>query len=157
MKATITFRLANQQDIAFLLLLRKRAMGQHLLDAGLDMTDEQHLVRINEFFEDSNIILCDGKAIGLLKLGVLPSSIHIRQFQLLPEFQRSGIGRKVLKLTKRRAARMNRSITLNVLLKNPAKLLYEREGFAVVNENTFEYQMCCPLSLCCEELAEYTR
>ena len=146
MKATISFRGAGNCDIAFMLNLRKLSMGQHLSNAGLNLTDDQHMVRIKEHFKDSNIILCNKKDIGLLKLGLLTESIHIRQFQLLPEFQGKGIGGQVLELVKRRAFKLDLPVTLNVLLKNPAKQLYERHGFRVQEKNALEYAMCCPLS-----------
>jgi len=145
MKATISFRSADNGDIEFLLNLRKLSMGQHLRDAGLKLTDEYHMARIQEHFKDSSIIMCNGQDIGLLKLGVLPQSLHIRQFQLMPEFQGKGIGARVLELVKRRAFKLRLPVTLNVLHKNPAKHLYERHGFVVESENKLEYAMCCPL------------
>lgn len=141
MKVSITFRKADKEDIYFLLALRKQTMDGYLADAGIVTSESYHLERINEHYEDSNIILCDGQVIGLLKLGLLPTSLHIRQFQILPEFQSRGIGAKVLELVKRKAHEQSLPITLNVLLKNPAKSLYERAGFKVIEQNDFEYQL----------------
>jgi len=143
MNFTIGFRRANQQDIAFLIKLRKASMTKHLLQAGIVMSDEQHLARITEYFSDSHIILRDQEAIGLLKLGVLKQSLHIRQFQLSPEFHQQGIGTKVLALVKRKAHALSLPVTLNVLLENPAKTLYLRHGFVISGENDLEFQMIC--------------
>ena len=148
MKIRFSFRAATHQDIDFLLDLRKLSMNQHLIRAGLNMSDSQHIERINECFEDSYIISVKGKAIGLLKLGILNHSLHIRQFQVLPEFQGQGIGKRVLEVVKKKAVQLKRPITLNVLLENPAKTLYCRLGFKVIRENDLEYRMKCSLADC---------
>ncbi len=67
-----------------MLALRKRTMDAYLAQAGIETSEGYHLERINEHYEDSNIILCDGQVIGLIKLGLLKTSMHIRQFQILP-------------------------------------------------------------------------
>ncbi|WP_440874011.1 GNAT family N-acetyltransferase [Thalassotalea sp. PLHSN55] len=138
---SISFRKADQEDIYFLLALRKQTMDEHLLAAGLEISEAYHLSRIKEFYQDSNIILSNDQVIGLLKLSVLKKSVHVRQIQILPEFQNRGIGAKVVELVKQRAEKLNLPVTLNVLLKNPAKHLYTRQGFKVVGQNDLEYQL----------------
>ncbi len=159
MKFTIGFRSVKDDDLDFLLLLRKRTMSKHLVDAGIKMTTEQHLERIKEYYYDSHIILRDRKPIGLLKLGVVSlnklghrgsgQSLHIRQLQIMPDQQGKGIGSKVLAVVKKRALQLCLPITLNVLLKNPARSLYLRHGFQIKGKNKLEYQMFCP----CEVVA----
>jgi len=141
MKVTIGFRRAVTTDIQFLLALRKTSMNEHLLRAGIPLSDQYHLSRINEFFSDSHVILRDKQAVGLIKLGVLPVSLHIRQLQILPEYHRMGMGSYVIDVVKRQARKLNLPITLNVLLENPAKSLYLRHGFLVTEKNDFEYKM----------------
>jgi GNAT superfamily N-acetyltransferase len=147
MTATIGFRSVKQDDVDFLLSLRKTSMGEHLKGAGLLMTDEEHLERVKEFYQDSHIILHNRKPIGLLKLGVMKNSLHIRQFQIIPEFQGKGIGTLVINVVKKRALQLMLPITLNVLLKNPARALYLRHGFQIKSKNKLEYQMLCPLDV----------
>jgi GNAT superfamily N-acetyltransferase len=152
MKFTVGFRKVNDDDIDFLLSLRKRSMTKHLLDAGIRMTNDEHLVRIKEFYYQSHIILVDRKPAGVLKLGVITQknmekSVHIRQLQVMPAFQGKGIGSMVLSVVKKRALQLCLPITLNVLLKNPARALYLRHGFQVVNKNRLEFQLCCPLEV----------
>lgn len=50
MKITIGFRNVKQEDVDFLLLLRKKSMNKHLKKAGIVMDNEEHLARVNEFF-----------------------------------------------------------------------------------------------------------
>ena len=152
MKFTVGFRKVNDDDIDFLLSLRKRSMTKHLLAAGIRMTNDDHLIRIKDFYYQSHIILVDRKPVGVLKLGVvtqknLDKSLHIRQLQIMPKFQGRGIGSMVLSVVKKRALQLCLPITLNVLLKNPARALYLRHGFQVVNKNKVEFQLCCPLEV----------
>ena len=99
------------------------------------------MVRVDEYFSDSHIISYQNVAIGLLKLGQFPDKIHLRQFQLLPEYHGLGIGSRVLELIKRKAQERRLCITLNVLLENPAKQLYLRHDFNVISANALELQM----------------
>lgn len=142
----------KHEDIDFLLSLRKKTMSKHLADAKLKLSNEQHLERIKENYYNSHIILRDRKPIGLLKFGVVAindtdKSLHIMQLQILPEFQGKGIGSKVLAVVKKKALQLQLPITLNVLLKNPAKGLYLRHGFQIEGKNKIEFQMRCPLEV----------
>jgi len=152
MKFTIGFRAVKHEDLDFLLILRKKSMSKHLAQAKIKLTNEQHLERIKENYYDSHIILRDRKAIGLLKISVVAlndtkKSLHIKQLQILPEYQGQGIGSKVLAVVKKRALQLQLPITLNVLLKNPARGLYLRHGFQIEGKNKLEFQMCCPLTV----------
>jgi ribosomal protein S18 acetylase RimI-like enzyme len=147
MKFTIGFRNATQQDKDFLLFLRRRAMGPHLRKAGIIMTELEHRANIDEFFACSHIILCDRQPIGLLKLRQKSLSLHISQIQILPKHQGKGIGSKVLSVVKKRALQLSLPVTLNVLIKNPARALYIRHGFQIKKQTKMEYQMLCPLAV----------
>ena len=152
MRFTIGFRKVKHDDLDFLLILRKKSMSAHLAKAKIKLTNEQHLERIKEHYYDSHIILRDRKPIGVLKMGVIAvngptKSLHIRQLQILPEFQGEGIGSKVLTVVKKRALQLQLPITLNVLLENPARGLYLRHGFEIEGKNKLEYQMRCSLEV----------
>ncbi|MGL1959448.1 MAG: GNAT family N-acetyltransferase [Colwellia sp.] len=152
MKFTISFRNVQHEDVDFLLYLRKKSMNKHLIKAGMKMSTDQHLERVKDNFYDSTIILRDRKPIGLLKMGVIAindmgKSLHIRQLQLLPEYQGQGIGSKVLTVVKKRALHLHLPITLNVLLKNPARSLYLRHGFQIEAKNNIEFKMRCSLAV----------
>jgi GNAT superfamily N-acetyltransferase len=140
-KSTITFKLANEMDRGFLLALRKASMDKHLIAAGIILNDQQHMQRVDEFFSDSHLILINNQRIGLLKLGMFSDHIHIRQFQILPDYHGLGIGGLILDMIKRKAIKKQVSITLNVLLDNPAKQLYLRHDFFVNGVNELEYSM----------------
>lgn len=152
MKFTIGFRAVKHEDLDFLLSLRKKSMTKHLAKAKIKMTNEQHLERVKEHYYDSHIILRNRKPIGLLKIGIVAlkgtnKSLHIRQLQILPDYQGQGIGSRVLSVVKKRALQLQLPITLNVLLENPARALYLRHGFQIEGKNKLEFQMCCPLAV----------
>ncbi len=84
---------------------------------------------------------------GVVSLKGTKKSLHIRQLQILPEYQGQGIGSKVLSVVKKRALHLQLPITLNVLLKNPARGLYLRHGFQIEGKNKLEFQMRCPLEV----------
>ncbi|WP_286232866.1 GNAT family N-acetyltransferase [Thalassotalea sediminis] len=138
---TFTFRKASDNDISYLVALRKETMTPHLLTAGLVYTDEQHIERITEYFSDSYLICLEGQPIGLIKLAQTKTNWHIRQLQIACRMQGKGLGTKLLTLLQSKAQALNVSITLNVLFKNPALALYQRCGFKVIGENALEYQM----------------
>lgn len=141
MKLSVGFRRATNADIDFLLNLRKSSMTEHLKKAGFNFSESDHLNRINDFFNDSYIITNYKEGVGLIKLGLLPDRIHIRQFQILPSFHRMGLGSYVLEVIKKKSRKYKLPITLNVLLDNPAKSLYLRHGFYVKEQLKLEYKM----------------
>ena len=139
--STISFVKAGYQDVGFLTYLRKLTMEEHLLNAGLKLSGEQHVARVHEHFSDSYLIKLGQTTVGLIKLGVENGSLHIRQFQILPQFQNKGIGDKVLLVCKRKASEQQRTITLNVLHDNPAKQLYLRHGFVIEQTDNLQHFM----------------
>lgn len=141
MKLSVGFRRAKNTDVDFLLTLRKSTMTEHLQNAGFHFSENDHLDRIHEFFNDSYIITNHKKSVGLIKLGLLPDRIHIRQFQILPLFHRMGLGSYVLNVVKKKSQEHKLPITLSVLLANPAKTLYLRHGFHVEEQLKLEYKM----------------
>ena len=152
MKFTLGFRKVADDDIDFLLKLRKLSMNEHLVNAKMAMNDQQHLDRIKSHYYESQVILRDRKPIGVIQFGIVAltgtkKSLHIRQFQVLPEHQGRGVGSTVLTILKKRALQLQLPITLNVLLKNPARGLYLRHGFQIDKKNNIEFQMRCPLEV----------
>lgn len=140
-KSKFSFRKATESDVRFLLNLRMLTMHEYLIKANVAMDKTQHLARIYEAFSDSYIIQYQGESIGLLKLGIVNQCLHIRQFQIMPAYQNKGIGTQVLKVVKYYGRKLKRDITLNVLLKNPAKNLYLDNSFKVISQNDFEFKM----------------
>ena len=132
---------ATEDDLPFLLALRKTTMHEHLRRAGAPQDDDYHLARILYRFEDARIVWLDGRPAGLFKHGRDPASWRIVQIQIDPAFQGRGLGRRLLEGVLDEADAEGVPVTLSVLKGNPARRLYEALGFIPVEETDLEYEM----------------
>ncbi|GAA0714034.1 GNAT family N-acetyltransferase [Aquimarina litoralis] len=132
---------ATDDDVIFLLELRKQTMMEHLEKAGLFLSEEQHLARVRVHFDKAQIILYKKEKIGVLKYIETDSSIEILQLQITPKLQGKGIGNYVLNNVIEQSVATNKEIRLKVLKENPAKFLYERNGFSIYDEDSYEFYM----------------
>ncbi|MEP5765849.1 MAG: GNAT family N-acetyltransferase [Halieaceae bacterium] len=81
------------------------------------------------------LILVQGNAVGLLATRFHEDYVQLEKLYLLPEFQRLGIGSKILKELTSSACSSGIPIHLRVLSSNLGALkLYDRLGFVVVDE-----------------------
>ncbi|MEQ3513991.1 N-acetyltransferase [Pseudoalteromonas sp. BZB3] len=138
-----TFRKAEESDFDYLLQLRRLTMDDYLLKNGLDISDKEHTFRIKYNFDDAKIILVDGVEAGLFKASYTAqnSQWYIYQIQIHPDYQGLGIGRKLIINLCEQALKDNSSVGLSVLKSNPAKRLYDRLGFTVIDSNSSEFEM----------------
>jgi len=75
------------------------------------------------------ILVKGGADIGVLHVERDAGDIWLAQLFILPEHQGHGIGTRFLRELKQEAAAARKPLRLRVLTVNPAKALYEREGF----------------------------
>ena len=80
-----------------------------------------------------SIIQLDGRDIGALAVERHPSHIQLAQMYILPSHQNRGIGTRLVRELAREAKESGRPLRLRVLAVNPARRLYEREGFQVTS------------------------
>lgn len=132
---------AKEVDKDFLFDLRKATMVEHLEKAGIYLSDEEHLSRIDLHYDSTYLVLRSNKKAGMLKYIETENTIEIAQLQILPEYQGKGIGRYLIKDLARKAEASNKILTLKVLKENPAKVLYERCGFSITGKDTYEFHM----------------
>jgi ribosomal protein S18 acetylase RimI-like enzyme len=91
------------------------------------------------------VIQVDGRDAGVLVVERHPDEVYLGLIELLPEFQRRGIGAAIINRLKAEAHANKLPLTLHVLRTNtPARRLYERLGFQVVAEEEYRYRMSCP-------------
>jgi len=136
-----TLRPVTEDDLDFLLALRRQTMGPHVRTAGLPDDDEAHLRRIRLHYEDARLILLDGQPAGLFKAYRAPTHWYVVQIQVAPAWQGQGVGERVLRALLDQADREALPVQLSVLHANPARRLYERLGFRVVETGASEYLM----------------
>ena len=137
----LTLTRAQQSDKPFLFELRKLTMFEPLANAGIKMSNSQHMQRVSDFFEDCYIIQLGKKDIGMIKYKDLSWCYEIIQFQIHPNYQGQGYGKSILNQIKEKAHSETKHISLKVLKGNPAFSLYEKNGFKLMKEDDQEYQM----------------
>jgi ribosomal protein S18 acetylase RimI-like enzyme len=137
----LTYRKCLNTDIEYLLWLRKKTMNEHLINSGMDVSDEYHLNRIMFQFDEAKIILLNQQKIGLLKICEHQNNVEIIQIQIEPSSQGKGIGQKIIKSIIERLSEKKASLTLSVLKGNRAKKLYESIGFKAIIENDRSFIM----------------
>ncbi|MBL6447905.1 GNAT family N-acetyltransferase [Fulvivirga sp. 29W222] len=136
-----TFKKALASDIEYLLWLREETMTPHLLKAGFKVDRENHYKALNYKFEGARIIFHGDERVGLIKTSSEENFIEIIQFQIAPEFQRRGFGRKIIRELIAEAPDSIDSLFLSVLKENNARKLYEKCGFVIVGENEHSFEM----------------
>jgi ribosomal protein S18 acetylase RimI-like enzyme len=137
----LTYQKATEEDMDFLLWLRKQTMVEHLIHAGKEVNEENLLDRINYHFEDAEIILLKNQKIGLLKLAENENEIEILQIQIEPNHQNKGIGKEIIQAIIQKAFTKNIPVKLSVLKVNKAQNLYKTLGFEIYDENEYSYFM----------------
>lgn len=121
---------AHERDVEFCEVLSRENMRGYLLSRGI-VWDSQRYLR--SWFEFENFLIIErGRAVGLLRLLPEPDALAVRDLQVLPGCQGSGIGSWAIEQTKFFAkARGFVNVRLRVYEDNPAQNLYVRLGFTV--------------------------
>jgi ribosomal protein S18 acetylase RimI-like enzyme len=90
-----------------------------------------------------NIIVSGGRDVGFIAALNEPTAIQLFNIMVAPEFQNQGVGTAVLLHLQAVARALGVPIRLQVLKVNPARKLYERLGFSVVEaeETPTHYRM----------------
>jgi len=87
------------------------------------------------------IVLLDEKPVGVISVEELDDHIFIHEIQIQPEFQKKGIGSRILSDQCAKARLIGKLVKLKVLRENDAKRLYERYGFVCCEESEIDYKM----------------
>ncbi len=140
-QGNLTYRKATENDIDYLLWLRKETMNEHLINSGIQMNDEKHIERIYYQFDESKIVLLEGENIGFLKAKEHKDKLEIIQIQIEPKYQCQGFGQKIINSIIEIAKENNKIVTLSVLKSNKAQELYHRIGFKIIRVDNFSYIM----------------
>lgn len=105
---------------------------------------ERTMQQIRDESPDSvtSVVEVDNERIGRLRIARTAGCIELCGIQLLPGFQRQGIGTAIIEDLKRQAAAAGIPVDLGVEKDNPdARRLYERLGFVVVGETGQEHRL----------------
>jgi ribosomal protein S18 acetylase RimI-like enzyme len=90
-----------------------------------------------------DVIEVDGSVAGRLYVHRGAADIRIMDIALLPEFRGRGIGTQLLRGLLAEGAESGRTVSIHVEHGNPARRLYERLGFAPVEDHGIYELMAC--------------
>ncbi len=132
----LTFRAATQADKAIarpIYIATTRPYVEHLPD----WTDDYLARRFERRFvvAATRMILRDGVTIGWVRLSDSEDAIVLEQLYLDPACHGQGIGTAIMTILMREWQGEGRPVSLRTLRRNPARHLYERFGFRIVDES----------------------
>lgn len=81
------------------------------------------------------VILRGADSVGRLYVEEWPSQIRLIDIAILPDFRGQGLGSAILSDLRDWASEKAKPLTIHVEKSNPARSLYDRMGFAFVQEN----------------------
>jgi ribosomal protein S18 acetylase RimI-like enzyme len=125
-------RPATSQDFEFILDLTREAFGPFVQEIwGWDEEDQR--ARQLDWFSRTpvQIVEADGEAVGCLAVIRHPDHVFLNRIGLAANWQRRGIGTRLIEQVLADAADSGLAVRLSVLDNNPAQGLYERLGFRV--------------------------
>lgn len=142
----LTLRPAKEDDREFLYDLHRQALGEYIVQTWGGWDEDWQQDYFNRKFDPAitQIIQQEGADIGALKLETFETYWFIDYIALLPSAQGKGIGSQIMIDTLRQAEAVELPVRLHVLKVNPARRLYERLGFRVINQSETSYNMQTP-------------
>lgn len=133
--AMVRLRPATLADADFLYRLLVASMKDYVAATwGWDEEFQKEHFRTHFEPQKLQIVLVDGCEIGVLSVEPRDGELWLASIQLLPEYQRRGIGTQIIRDVLARGRQQEARVTLQVLKVNPARSLYERLGFCVIGE-----------------------
>jgi ribosomal protein S18 acetylase RimI-like enzyme len=135
-------RPAKKEDYDFLYNLKATCMREYVEATwGWDEAFQQAYFKEHFNPARSQIIVSDGRDVGELALEEKENHLFLAGIYILPAFQRSGMGTEILQNVINGSHKRGRTVRLRVLKVNPARRLYERLGFHIVEEDDNFYIM----------------
>ncbi len=105
--------------------------------------EDAQRTNFDDSFEPSevHIITVGDRDAGYISARNDPFEIRLFNIMIAPEFQNHGLGTAVLRQLQEVAHRLFVPVRLRVLRVNPARRLYERIGFKVIEDTATHYRM----------------
>ncbi len=91
--------------------------------------------------ENFEILLLEGKPIGCFCLVENEGHFWLEMLLIHPNYQRRGIGKRVIRQIRRLSASKNKTLKLGVIKANPVRQFYEKLGFTVYDEDGAFYRL----------------
>lgn len=136
----VSLRRARPEDLAFLESMRRTVM-RAVIETHYPWDEQAQRERVLAHFECAQVIVVEGRDVGLFKVVRGPTEIHLSQVQLLPEYQGRGIASALIRELQREAVAAGLPITLDVLRSNSAFEVYRHLGFVTHEKNEHFFLM----------------
>lgn len=92
-----------------------------------------------------SVIDIDGVPAGRFYVHRTPHDFRVIDIALLPEFRRRGVGGDLLGKLIDESRATGASVSIHVEVENPARRLYERLGFRLMeNRGVYDFMVCAP-------------
>ena len=132
-------RQATPGDRDTLYRIKREAMRPYVEQVwGWDEEYQERRFRESYDHSETQVVLVDGIAVGLLRVSESESAVFIDQVEIVPDYQDRGIGTALINDLLARG----RPVELRVMKVNAdARRLYERLGFRVIDDNEKHYHV----------------
>jgi ribosomal protein S18 acetylase RimI-like enzyme len=139
---SLQLRAATSEDAEFLFQLLRATMREYV-EQTWSWDEKWQRAHFQERFDPAKnqIVVLDDLDIGVIAAERREDEVFLGSLYILPEYQRRGIGTLLIKSVLDGAFREGLPVRLRVLKVNPARRLYERLGFLVVEEADTHYVM----------------
>jgi ribosomal protein S18 acetylase RimI-like enzyme len=134
-------RPATVNDIEFIYELRAKTM-KPFFEGTLGWNEAKEHEKAADELTNAEIIIVEQKRVGVIKVIPRSDELHLHQMQILPEFQKKGIGSELVRQAIERSEKSRLPITLFVVKNTPAKNIYEKFGFIVSHDFEHNCKMC---------------
>jgi ribosomal protein S18 acetylase RimI-like enzyme len=140
----LALRPATAVDESFLYKLHRATMQGYIEEIWGEWDEDWQWAYFHQRFvaHDLQIIQLDGSAIGVISIQERTEELFLGILQILPMYQRQGIGTALLNGLLISAGLKGKAVALKVLKSNrAARSLYQRLGFGVTGETDTHYIM----------------
>jgi ribosomal protein S18 acetylase RimI-like enzyme len=138
----VGFRPATEDDVVFLYTLHVTTMREYVDKTwGWDDAYQEAVFRRNYVPTQVQIITFDGRDIGMLMVDERVDDIFLRAIEIHPDYQGRGIATGIIRKIISDGLQKGKPVRLHVLKVNPAKRLYDRLEFSVIEETPTHYIM----------------
>jgi ribosomal protein S18 acetylase RimI-like enzyme len=139
----VGLRECREEDRAFVWEVRRQALREYVAAIwGWDEEDQHEKFEKRFTSAGHQIVVFEGVDVGLLQVVDEGSHLVVGKIELLPAFQRRGIGSVLMGRVLDEAQARQIPVRLQVLRTNaPARRFYERLGFVISGKTETHFQM----------------
>ena len=139
----LTLRASTSKDADFIYSLNELTLRPHVEMLGKRWSVPKMQEKCQKDAVDPNyrIVQLRGQDCGTLHVEATPDEIWLHALLLHPNYQHLGVGSQMMSMVLAQARKAAKPVLLYVTKSNPAKMFYERFGFAVCDENELHFGM----------------